>query len=355
MSGFEVLVKEIKIELHPNADRIELGYIDGYTTIVQKNIFKTGDLVAYIPEASIVPDDLLKEMGLVGKLAGSKHNRVKAIRLRGIFSQGLVYPAKPNWEIGQDVTEELGITKYEPWIPAHLSGEVYNIGLECIYNYHIENLQKYPNTFDGELVDITEKIHGTFLMCGLVPKSCQQKEHYHKEFFVGSKGLGGRGLVLKWNEKNESNVYIKAAKKFEIYEKMKAYFGETEDPVLMLGEVYGKGIQDLHYDEPLGFKCFDICIKKDSRWVFIDSIELASILDKIGIEKVPTLYSGPYSEEIVQQYTKGTETLSGKEVHIKEGIVIKPSKERQDFRFGRVILKNKSEKYMLRKKGTEFN
>lgn len=52
---------------------------------------------------------------------------------------------------------------------------------------------------------------------------------------------------------------------------------------------------------------------------------------------------------------KGKGKLAGKELNIREGIVIKPCKERGNSELGRVILKSVSEGYLLRKGGTEFN
>ena len=91
MAYFEVNVVKIdQIEDHPNADALELAVIGGYRAIVKLGDFKAGDLVVYIPEQSIVPQWLLERMGLEGRLAGKDKNRVKAIKLRGVLSQGLV-------------------------------------------------------------------------------------------------------------------------------------------------------------------------------------------------------------------------------------------------------------------------
>ena len=91
MAVFESKVHALKVEPHPNADRLELAAVGGFRCVVQKGAFKNGDLAAYIPEAAVCPEWLIKELGLEGRLAGSKHNRVKAVKLRGALSQGLVY------------------------------------------------------------------------------------------------------------------------------------------------------------------------------------------------------------------------------------------------------------------------
>jgi predicted RNA-binding protein with EMAP domain len=67
MSSFEVAARSISIESHPDADAIEIAKINGteYVSIVRKDAeMKTGDVVIYIPEQAIVPESILREMGL---------------------------------------------------------------------------------------------------------------------------------------------------------------------------------------------------------------------------------------------------------------------------------------------------
>lgn len=161
MSTFKVTVEKIEVVPHPGADKLELVRVGDYSSIVSKDSFKTGDLVAYIPEASIVPLWLQKELGVDGRLAGPKHDRVKAVRLRGVLSQGLVYPARDYWNVGDDVTEELQIKKWEPPVPACLAGEVCVGGSNRTISYDIENYKRFPELMpDGTEVVFTEKLHG---------------------------------------------------------------------------------------------------------------------------------------------------------------------------------------------------
>ena len=122
MSTFTVTIIPVAIEAHPDADALEIARIGGYRSVIRKGSFRTGDLVAYIPENAVLPAPLLEELGLSGRLAGSEKNRVKAIKLRGVLSQGICYPARPEWLEGQDVAEILGIRKYEPPVPTSMDG-----------------------------------------------------------------------------------------------------------------------------------------------------------------------------------------------------------------------------------------
>lgn len=87
---------------------------------------------------------------------------------------------------------------------------------------------------------------------------------------------------------------------------------------------------------------------------YISDAALDGLCEELNLEQVPVLYRGPYSKEVVDKLTSGKETLSGQELHIREGIVIKPAEERRDVSLGRVILKSVSESYLLRKGGTEY-
>lgn len=82
---------------------------------------------------------------------------------------------------------------------------------------------------------------------------------------------------------------------------------------------------------------------------YLDHYEVEDICKEFGIERVPVLYVGEFNKEVLEEYTNGFETISGTESHIREGIVIKPLKERYEHGLGRVLLKSISEHYLLRK------
>lgn len=163
MATFEVKVVEVEgIEPIEGADRIELAVIGGYRSVVKKDEFKTGDLAVYIPEQALLPQHLLEQLGLVndrgeGKLAGRDGNRVKAVKLRGTLSQGITAPVdlvSRDVQKGDDVKEELGITKWEPDIPAQMAGEVANLTGHTV-KYDIENLKKFSTTYkSGEVFEL---------------------------------------------------------------------------------------------------------------------------------------------------------------------------------------------------------
>lgn len=356
---FEVKVYKAIIEPHPDPEvhSIELCRIGDYISIVKKNQIKPNDLVAYLPEASIVPAPIVEALGLTGKLFGPDKNRIKAIKLRKVLSQGLVYVAPHNaWIEGQDVQEELGITKWEPPIPPALRGAVGNGGLG--FTFDVENIKKNPNIFqDGEEVIFTEKIHGTCFIATLYPKDLRREDMIEGKLAVISKGLGKQNLYFKDIEENASNVYLRAAKKFNLAKGLDEFFVNSIHPIRILGEVYGD-IQDLKYGYKPGqidLRVFGLNINGQ----YQDWQVLEGVAKELKLPLVPVLYRGPFSKEVMLEYTKGKETISGDNAHMREGIVIYPVKERIVRDLGRVILKSVSEDYLLRgngkEEGTEFN
>ena len=370
MSTFTCAVTRIKaIEPIEGADAIELAVVGDYRSVIRKGTFEVGSLAVYIPEAAVLPISLIERMGLTGRLAGKDRNRVKAIRLRGCLSQGLVYSvvtdsagvsqmAAPPYEPmcfvtiteGEDVASILGIVKYEPIIPAYMSGEVYNAGQLLTVAYDIENVKKYPDILiEGEEVVFTEKLHGTFCGVGILPEKDTNDKHIYNRLVVFSKGLGAQGLCFTHSERNQGNVYFRALEKSGLLEKLQKLQLMEEVPFFVLGEVYGQGVQDLGYGSNIAFRVFDIITgyRGDQHAIPYDIAKMWC--EEVGVEMVPLLYRGPYSKETMLQHTSGMETVSGNSVNIREGIVVKPTTERRVEELGRVILKSISAKYLLRK------
>ena len=351
MATFESRVHALGIEAHPNADRLELAAIGGFRSVVAKGEFQSGDLAAYIPEGAVCPDWLIAELGLEGKLAGSKRNRVKAVKLRGALSQGLVYPVRDGCirgravGIGDDVTELLELVKYEPPIPIAMQGEVRPV-FGATPKYDIENVKKYPSEFqDGEPVVVTEKLHGSWCCLGWHP------EH---GAIVTSKGMADQGKGLFLNEANANNLYVRTWHAHEeAFEQARAKLSAPEQAFYLLGEVYGRGVQDLHYGEPNpAFAAFDAYVGEPGKGRYLTFDELREGLGSL-IPLVPVLYEGPFGTAKLAELTDGKTNL--KADHIREGVVVRPLEERDSAEFGRVILKSVSGDYLTRRGGTEFN
>ncbi len=386
MATFEVkVVKVDAIERHPNADRIELAHIAGYVSIVKRDQVKAGDLVVYIPESAVVPQWLLECIGLwnaergKGMLAGKAGTRVKAVKLRGVISQGIILQlhvehkdhgtgsviASENEERcvdeGEEVSEFLGITKYVPRIPTCLDGEVCNVFGETL-KFDVENIQKYPGVFkDGEEVIATEKLHGSWVCYSYVP-GLNHPDLRDGNLIITSKGHSDRGVAFKDNEANTKNKYIQTFNEQEgLFELLKNMALKKNTSVYILGEIFGPGIQDLHYGlDSSKFLVFDTYIGEPGSGVYLNYMDLMSVAHELNLDTVPVLYRGPFDRDKLGKLRDGKETVSGTGACMREGIVIKPCIERRDDEIGRAMLKWVSPAYLTRrgKKGqeiTEFN
>ena len=103
----------VDIQPIPDADKIEVATVLGWKVVVAKvDNFSVGDKVVYIEIDSKVPErpefEFLRD----------RKFRVRTIRLRGQYSQGLILPLSilgdKDYDVGTDVTKELGITYYVP-------------------------------------------------------------------------------------------------------------------------------------------------------------------------------------------------------------------------------------------------
>jgi len=375
MSELSCPVVTAKICPHNNANALEIAQIFGFSCVVAKGQYRSGDMAVYIPEAAIVPDDVLDQIGLRGKLAGPDGNRVKAIKLRGALSQGLLYPAPdglvtlPNgatrrFALGDNVAEFLGIKKYEPEVPFGMAGELVSLGRENLVAYDIENIQRYPDVFkEGEPVFVTEKIHGTFCGIGIMP--FERDELLHKRIAVFSKKAGAQGLAFKANEANKNNLYLRMAQQSQVDRFLLEHFANSPVPVFVMGEIFGKGIQDLQYGliAP-SFRVFDFAIESPNEIKYVRTLgpglsgaalsRTANANMNFPVPTVPLLYEGPFARDFIKTLVSGRETVSGGS-HLREGVVIRPAEERYDPAIGRVILKWVSEEYLSRNNGTEYN
>lgn len=348
MSTFSVPVVCVgHCKRHPNADTLSITQVEGCPVIFRTGELETGSYAIYVPVDAMVPTTNPAFSFLATKEGQTKH-RVKAKKLRGVFSMGLLMPVKDllpadfDLKIGesQDVSEALGIVKYEePEDNMSLGGrrEGRQPDSATAPIYDIESHRKYQHLYaNGEEVVVTEKIHG----CNGRFVFRQGEGDEAPRLYAGSRNF--------FNKESDIDVWWRVARQYGLAEKLSAH----PDAVLY-GEVYGQ-VQDLKYgttaEDPLRFAAFDVYDKSSGR--FLDYDAFKQFCEAAGIPTVPVLYRGPYSYEKIEELSKGQSTLTDQ---IKEGCVIKPVMNRWDYHLGRVITKFVGEQYLLRKGGTEFH
>lgn len=159
-STHKVEIVPIVLEKHPNADSLSIVNVWGFTCIVRTDDWKGVDMGAYVPPDSIVPDRLEYDF-----LEG--HRRIRVRKFRGVISMGLLMPAPRGSNIGDDVSEIMGVTHYEP--PAkgqfqpRMGPSQKPVAPPAGYHpeYNVDSARRYKEVFeDGEAVWITEKVHG---------------------------------------------------------------------------------------------------------------------------------------------------------------------------------------------------
>lgn len=397
------MVRVADVVNHPDADRLSIVRLEGfgYTAISGKLAdgsprYKAGDWVVYIPSAAVLPKWLLKKMDFwneetgKGTLAGTNGDRVKPLKLRSIFSEGVLYPVRAygtdgyitrsfqyaelatidgtdgleySVKLGQDASEILGITKWSPPIPVNMAGEVANL-FDHTVKYDFERLESVPDIFEpGETVVATEKLHGTFCAIGYVPGL------NHPEMFgttgdviVHSKGLGAQGLAFKNNDANAGNLYVRTLRNLLANHDLEARLAEVSrfgagQPVYIMGEIFGRGVQDLHYGtrEP-EFRVFEIRIGHE--YLPRDQFGFGHLDSQtrhggtLGLDAVPILYHGPFDVAALEAVRDGRTMLGGE--NIREGIVVRSLVEGRHDLHGRKVAKMISPDYLLRKvKGGE--
>ena len=360
MADFKVTVQKIdEVSAHPNADRLDMARIGGWQIVVGKDQHQAGKQVAYIPEQALVPEPLQKMLGVEGRLAGSKKNRVKAIKLRGVLSQGLIlaleegqltHPEtgeKKPFSLGDDVTAFLGVTKYEPPVPMSMSGEIYASPLK-LPRYDVENWKSDPEAIPpGTPVLITEKLHGTLCMLVL----------YGEEVLISSKGLSAKDMALK---ENETNLYHRTLRPHLSILKSSLQAKWPQAVAFgVIGEIAGPKVQDLNYglSRP-HFYLFELIVKRqeESPWEYTDFKEVQDFAKSVGLKTVPVLGEtkcpGPNEIERANQLADGKTAMEGVD-HIREGVVLRTPVEGRNQKGDRLIRKIVSGAYLTRKKGTE--
>ena len=346
--------KVIKIEKHPNADKLDIATVKGWSCIVGKDNYKVGDLVIYCPPDSIIPDSIIDQYKLEFL---KKNGRVGTIKLRKYISQGLILniPEGKKWKENKEVSKELGITKYEPPVSRmSLNGGQKPTKKKAnpLFDKYtdIENIKNYNTVFeDGDEVVVTEKIHGTNFRAGNLLRYKNNLLGKIMGFFFGEyEFVYGSHRVQKTVTNRKmgfygEDVYGKIAKKYNLKEII------PEDYILY-GEIYGKGIQELEYGmEDIDVVFFDVKYKGE----YLDYREFWLFCDKRKLPIVPILSMALYKENELSGFTEGNSTLASSQ--IREGCVIKSLIEENNHRVGRKILKSINTEYLCNKNRTEFH
>ncbi len=385
MSEYKVPITTIReVFPHTNSDNLEFVKCYDFNIIVRKNKYKVGDQVLYIPIDSILPQNLTDKLFPADSKIKLHNNRVKQVKIRGMYSQGMVVDLEdvwdkidnlPNMHYGQskseyitdiielDVSKELGITKYEPG-PANFQSPAKKRDKPkenpFFHKYGgIDNAKWHPNLFtEGELVSVTEKIHGSNIRFGYVPYVANNLYRKILKFL---------GLTPKFEwVYGSNNVQLQQRSGY------KGYYGEdvygkvlaksnaqykVNEGEIWYGELYGDGIQKNYtYGCKNGehkLVVFDVKLQDGIDAKYVGPEEFKKLAVSRGFEIVPEIYNGPFNKEKIEELTKG-DSIFVPSQKVREGIVIKPVVETEVPGYGRKLLKMISVVY-LEKDQTDFH
>lgn len=367
-SDSQVLVIQVgAVAPHPNADRLDVIHVlavdgeGGYPCLVKRGVFTPGMKGVFIPVDLVVPDTLPGTETDPWSFLG-RHRRIKAKRLRGVFSLGLLQPLEelgldPATPEGTNVTEILGIRKRTPPRKRRtVSGPGGHYGTGKTEHgiddarlppyTDIESLRRFPRILQpGEEVVMTEKVHGACM--GVVYSSADARLYLRSRKRFITPGSGG--------------LWADLAARHQLQELLRAI-----PDIALYGEAYGY-VQDLRYGlgEEHAFAVFDARHLPTGRWLDWPEIEatveginrLALTPALAGEEEkprppalrlVPVLYRGPWQGLAAAAPLAEGKTVIGGGACIREGFVVRPVISRHEAPLGRVILKMVGEGYHMR-------
>ncbi len=301
------------------ADLIEVATVKGWKLVVKKNEYSIGDHAVYCEIDSFLP--VREEFEFLRKSSYRKMGeqegfRLKTIKLRGQISQGLLLPVSLlegyTYQIGEDVSERLGVIKYEPPVPAALGGiakGLFPSFMPKTDEERIQNLSGQYEEFRKHTFYVTEKLDGS-----------------SATFYLndGVFGVCSRNLDL---EETDDNTFWKIARAEKLEEKL-AGLGKN---FAIQGELIGEGVQGNPYglrgQTVRFFNAFDI-----DRYEYLGLDEFKTLFASLELQTVPILdeqYTLPASLDEMLTIADGASVLSpkGKEVE-REGLVIR-SKDRK--------------------------
>jgi len=282
----------------PDAQKIEVATVLGWKVVIAKDDnFKVGDKVVYVEIDSILPDKPVFEFMRERKF------RVKTIKLKGQISQGICFPmdilpkSKTAYNEGDDVTEILGVKKYDPqaeWEKKEterLEGINKNRIDKFMKRYSWyrkltfrpnkapfpsfikktdeDRIQLFPHYYEDWShlkFNVTEKLDGqsaTYFMI-LNPK----KGLFHSKWLFG---VCSRNFQLL---KPDNSSYWFIAEKYNLRKRMIRYCERYNTGLVIQGEIIGPKIQGNKYglSEP-DFYVFNMMLYKKSRLTVLNQQE----------------------------------------------------------------------------------
>lgn len=363
-------VVEPNFSRHPDADTLSVTPVYGYTCVGRTTDWAGVKRAIFIPPDSTVDVRRPEFSFLADQAKKDGRARIKAKRLRGVVSYGLLIPAPDDAVLGDDWAERLDVQHFEPPLSFEKDGsQKFVMGGEnasgpavVSYKYDLDAFLRHHHLLEpGEPVLVTEKLDG-----------CSARYVYEDgQFFCGSRtgwkkeypsyehltvaSLVGQGMPADkaqevidqlHGQPKKQNLWWQILRQTPALEK----FCQDHTGLVVYGEVAGNincikyGFADVNR-----FYAFDVL--KEGAWMDAeegrrllqsnDVPVVPVIAGQSGLEVWPPLLHGlKYDFEAVKVLAEGETTVAGaRPGTMREGVVIKPLKERHDNRAGRICFK----------------
>ena len=319
------------------ADRIVAYRIDGWYVVDSKDKYQVGDRVVYCEPDSWVPHSIVPFLTKPDQspkvYKGVEGQKLRSVRLKGQISQGLLLPTTIYGESGlvvgalfregDDVSEFLGIQKWEADIPAQLQGQMKGSFPSFIRKTDQERVQNIRDVgqYQDTLFEVTEKLEGSSMTV------------YFRD---GEFGVCSRNVELK---DDGANTFWQVAKQYDLENKLRSY-GKN---IAIQGELIGPNIQGNIYKlQAPDFYVFDIFdIDKQE---YMKAFEHLEICVELGLKHAPLIDNSFRGYSTVEEYLSMSEGKS----------VLNPNQEREGLVFksldGSFSFKAISNRYLIKQK-----
>jgi RNA ligase (TIGR02306 family) len=287
---------------HTNADSLEIVVVRNCNVIVPKGKHVADEHIIFLWPDGILPDVAWSQF------YRARSSRVKACKLRGQWSFGIVEtPAAVGYTgpmtLGLDVSEVLGITKYEPPLPQDLSA--------CGYlphgipktdeenHYHLDGLPY------GKECIVTRKRDGS---------SCSFYYNHQTDTF----GILSRSMELKPECVNDWTVHVE---KHDIENKLRQYCKLHEMSLCLRGEAFGSGrnghCANVDAKETRSWEMFSVYDIAKHKYINIRDTHGSIVLSAaLKLPHVPILeYCVDLTPETIRHYSEDSIGYEGVVIH----------------------------------------
>ena len=338
------------VEPIADADAIEKIRVLGWAVVVKKDEFQTGDKIVYCEIDSLLPEreefEFLRkscfkpaQVDAIGTVAIPAGFRIKTVRLRGQISQGICFPlaildGAESLDIGADVTDQLGIVKWEPPVAHGMVGRVKGPFPDFLPKTDETRVQLLAESLEinrGKRFYVTEKLDGSSFSAFL----------WNDEFGVCSRN---QGLDVS----DSGSQFVCVARALKLEEKLREARSRLGVDVAIQGELIGPGIQGNKYKLPnASLRVFNV-IDLSKRELF-DFEMMRDEIGRMALESVPYLETITL-DHTVDELVKMAEAKSVLSNSVeREGIVLRPYQEEYDSIIGgRLSFKAINPKFLLK-------